>query len=103
MREVRVKPSSLAATVDDPGMAMFWTWAVRNPAVLLCALAIVSGAAGVADWSIALPVALVFGLMADAAHHLAHRARDRKARELAALAALRHRDPMLGEHHRRAA
>jgi len=58
-------------------MAKFWIWGVRNPCVLLAALATASGLYGVADWSICMVTVLVTGLSANVANHLARRAHAR--------------------------
>ncbi|MCK6563567.1 MAG: hypothetical protein L6Q80_02320 [Dehalococcoidia bacterium] len=61
-------------------MVAFWSWGVRNPALAMALLGLVSGVAGVVAWSISL-MALALGLVvADSAHHLAGRARRRKNR-----------------------
>ncbi len=84
-------------------MARFWIWAVRNPALLLAALATAFGATGVADWSLAMAAVLVTCLFALAANHLARRAAARRERQRAALAALRRHDALLEKDRRRAA
>jgi hypothetical protein len=65
----------------------FWNWFVRNPAFLLAGLALASGALRIAEWSLALPVAVAGVVVADAALHLSRRAEARGARRAAALAA----------------
>ncbi len=84
-------------------MVGFWIWAVRNPAVLLAGLVTASGLTGVADWSLAMALVLVFGVIADAANHLARRAAARRARARAAISALRTHDALLDSYGKRAA
>jgi len=84
-------------------MVRVWIWAVRNPAVLIAGLATASGLTGVADWSLAMALVLVFGVIADAANHLARHAAVRRDRKRAAIAALRTQDALLHSHHKRAA
>ncbi len=70
-------------------MTAFWTWGVRNPAIAAAVLALASGFAGVAGWSLALVTTTVTLVVADSAHHLASRARMRKRRRTMALEAQR--------------
>ncbi len=65
-------------------MAAFWTWCVRNPALLLAAAGLLASLAGVADWPLGSMAVLVGATVADVAHRRARRAR-RRAR-LAAIA-----------------
>lgn len=90
---------------EDLGMTRFWIWGVRNPCVLLGAVATGAGLYGVADMSIAMTTLLFFGVLAEAANHLARRtaARQRRARALAEIATLRHREPASESYYRRAA
>lgn len=50
----------------------------------MCSLAVVSGAVGVAEWSIALATAMPFALLAEAAGWAGERARGRTAGRVAA-------------------
>lgn len=88
-------PGSLQAhdgSADDPPMAAFWIWCVRNPACLLLAVVIAAGVSGVADWSVAMPAAFVLTVVADSADHLARHARARQERYTAAILAIRSRE-----------
>ena len=70
-------------------MSRFWVWGVRNPFVLLGGLATGAALYGVADNSIAFTLLLVFGVLAEAANHLARRARAKERRTRAASDAIR--------------
>ena len=70
-------------------MSRFWVWGVRNPCLLLGGLAAAAGLNGVADQSIAFTVLLAFGVLAEAATHLARRARAKERRARAAADAVR--------------
>ena len=70
-------------------MSRFWVWGVRNPFVLLGGLATGAALYGVADHSIAFTLLLVFGVLAEAANHLARRARAKERRTRAASDAIR--------------
>jgi hypothetical protein len=69
-------------------MATFWTWAVRNPCVLVAALGLASGFTEVLEWSAALMLTMVGAVMADAAQHLGSKARKRAERARAVSEAL---------------
>ncbi|MEO6398433.1 MAG: hypothetical protein ABIP13_08190 [Tepidiformaceae bacterium] len=85
-------------------MSRFWVWGVRNPCVLLGALAAAAALNGVADRSIAFTTLLVFGLLADAANHVARRARSKERRARDARNALRAASELRESfHHRKAA
>ena len=65
-------------------MAKFWTWGVRVPSLLFVGLAIAIGASGVADWSVSLMAAALFGFIGEVAGHIAaKRARGRKKTSVA--------------------
>ncbi len=68
-------------------MVTFWIWLVRNPAVLVAAVGVAAGASGVAEWALAMPVAVAGVVVADAGHHLARSARRRGERRAARIAA----------------
>ncbi|MBA4179868.1 MAG: hypothetical protein C0506_04695 [Anaerolinea sp.] len=70
-------------------MARFWIWAVRNPVLLLAALATAAGLYGVADDAIALTALLGLGVVAEVATHLGRRARAKEQRARAVEQALR--------------
>jgi|GEM_PF-6847122 len=70
-------------------MAMFWLWGVRNLFVVLTGLAILAGQQEVADWSIAMTVALGFALIAEVGNRFGRRALGKKRRKAAAREALR--------------
>ena len=70
-------------------MATFWVWGVRNPFVLLAALATAAGLKDVADDSIAFTVVLACGVVAELAAHFGRRARARAERARAVEQALR--------------
>ena len=61
-------------------MALFWTWGVRNPALLLATTALLAGLGGVTEWPLAVAAATVGALVGDSAHHLARKARRRTRR-----------------------
>lgn len=82
---------------------MFWIWGVRNPCLALAGLATAAGAAGVADWSLAMSTVLVFGVMAHTATHLARRAKARREREQAAILAMRRHDSLIEGYRKHAA
>lgn len=90
-------------TADDQNMVTFWIWGVRNPCLLLAALATATGATGIADWSLAMSTVLVFGVMAHAATHLARRAKARREREQAAILAMRRHDALIDGYRKHAA
>ncbi len=62
---------------DYPGMAIFWTWFVRNPCFLFGGIFLAGGALSIIEWSLSLVGLMVFALVGDAAHHLGRRARKR--------------------------
>lgn len=86
-------------------MKRFWIWGVRNPCVLLGALATAGGLYGIADMSLVMTVLLLFGVIAEVANRLARRAarHERRQRELAGITALRRREPAQESYYRRAA
>ena len=94
-------PAGVAA--DDQDMVTFWIWGVRNPCLLLAALATGTGATGIADWSLAMSTVLVFGVMAHTATHLARRAKARHERQQAAILAMRRHDALIEGYRRNAA
>ena len=61
-------------------MAAFWTWGVRNPALVLAVAGLLSGSFGVADWAPALMAMVTGAVVADSAQHAAHKARTRARR-----------------------
>lgn len=65
-------------------MATFWHWWVRNPAILVGAVALVSAAAGVIEWPLGLAAAAFFGVTAEIANHLGRFARRRQHRTVEA-------------------
>ncbi len=70
-------------------MAIFWLWAIRNPAVLLAGLVAFAGYQGVADWSITMVVVLAFGIVAEIGNRFGRRALAKKRRRAESSAALR--------------
>ncbi len=64
-------------------MVKFWVWGVRNPALVLAALATASGLTGVADWSIAMMTVMVLGFVAEVANRIARRNRSHQRRQKA--------------------
>ena len=70
-------------------MARFWIWGVRNPVLLLAALATAAGLRGVADDAITFTALLAFGVIAEIATHLGRRARAKEQRARAVALALR--------------
>jgi hypothetical protein len=67
--------------VDSQTMVKFWVWGVRNPSLVLAALATASGLTGVADWSIAMMTIMVLGFVAEAANRIARRNRRHQQRQ----------------------
>lgn len=65
-----------------------WFWMLRNPAFALAAVALAAGASGVVTLGLSLMTTLFFVVVADLAHHIGHRALDRRARKLAAMETL---------------
>jgi hypothetical protein len=70
-------------------MAIFWLWAVRNPAVVFAGFVAFLGYQGAADWSITMAIVLAFGLIAEIGNRLGRRSLARKRRKAEASAALR--------------
>jgi len=67
-------------------MDTFWLWGIRNPSVLLGALCVAAGLAGVADEALSFSGLLLCGLVADAANHLARRVVARREQQRAMMA-----------------
>jgi len=61
-------------------MTAFWTWGVRNPALVFAVAGLLAGLAGVAEWAPALVTVVAGSVVADSAHHLARRSRQRARR-----------------------
>ncbi len=59
-------------------MEGFFTWCVRNPAILLASIAIAGGATAVIEWGLALSSVCVLAFFAYVANFLASRAKDRR-------------------------
>jgi hypothetical protein len=68
-------------------VANFWIWFVRNPAFLVAAVGLASGASGIVEWSLAMPVTASGAVVGDAGIHLARASRLRTARKAARIAA----------------
>ncbi|MFN0145130.1 MAG: hypothetical protein ACKVT1_01355 [Dehalococcoidia bacterium] len=63
-------------------MQTFWKWPVRNLALALVAVAIATGASGVAEWALALSAACLLAFLAkgaDSCYRAAARRAQRKA------------------------
>lgn len=61
-------------------MTDVWTWAFRNPLLLVAVLALAAGAAGIVTWGLSLMTALVAAFGASLADRLARRGRARQRR-----------------------
>ena len=82
-----VHPAFPHESADDPYVAYFWIWFIRNPAFLVAILGLGAGASGVVEWSLAMPVAAAGAVVGDAGIHLARASRHRSARKAARIAA----------------
>ncbi len=71
----------LAQPADSTCMNRFWRWWVALPALVVVAVSIAAGYAGVVDWPLALSAAAVAALCAKAAATLAGRAAKRAHRQ----------------------